>query len=352
MDRESRTGVVVVAALALLSLAPDRAIACWRITSAPGPALPYKNSELPANVVQWLWQGGGNAAYKVLVTSPNGETSDVAVERAALDPLASPRAMIALIDQFRVVEPLEPGSELSFVRCAHVNADGEEVSDETVLTYKIGEEAPLPDSLGVITAEQEVGTLRIRDGGRCYIDMEDASFARVSLELAEDARPFDAMLRYELRVDDERSWTYDDGEQTQKRIGASSLGPGQDIIYIGCHGEIQSEVKGAAAGGPPEIEKKLTDWLQFLEPGEHRVQMIGLLPDGRKLASNTLLVDLQCSGDGAEPREVASAVEAEPAVSMTSGATTASCSVANVGSRSSAGLFTLLLLFFCATRRR
>lgn len=356
MGRESRRSAVVVMALALLAavvaIAPGHAAACWRMTSAPGPELPFDNSELPANVVQWLWQSGRNDAYKVLVTSPNGETSDVAVERAALDPLTNPRPVIISLDQFRVVEPLEPGSELSFVRCAHVNADGEEVSDETVLTYKIGKEAPLPDSLGVIDAKQEVGTLRIRDGGRCYIDMEDASFARVSLELAEDARPFDGMLRYELRVDDERSWTYDDGEQTQFRIGASSLGPGQDILYIGCHGEVQSELKGAAAGGPPEIEKRLTEWLQFLDPGEHRVQMIGLLPDGRKLASNTLLVDLQCSGEGAKPREVASAVETESALHRSGSTTASSCSVANVGTRSPAGLLSLLLLLLCAARRR
>lgn len=356
MDRESRRGVVVVAALALLaaviSLAPDRVIACWRAVRSPGPELPFDNSELPGNVVQWLWHSGRDDAYKVLVTAPNGETSQVTVERTALDPLTSPRPVIALIDQYRVVEPLESGSELSFVRCAHVDDAGEEVPDETVLTYRIGKEAALPDSLGVITAKQEVGKLRIRDAGRCYVDLDAASFARVSLDLAEDARPFEAMLRYELRVDDERSWTYDDGEQSEGRMGTSSLGAGQDIVYVGCHGEIQSELKGAAAGGPPELEKRLTDWLQFLEPGEHRVQMIGLLPDGRKLASNTLLVDLQCSGQGAEPREVASAVETEIAPLTSSNTTTSSCSVANVGTRSSASLLTLLLLLLCASRRR
>jgi|GEM_PF-4505555 len=354
MDRESRGGVVVVAVLALfaaaVSLAPDRVVACWRAVRSPGPELPFDNSLLPANVVQWLWHSGHDDAYKVLVTAPNGETSEVSVERTALDPLTSPRPVIVGIDQFRVIEPLESGSELSFVRCAHVDADGEEVGDETLLTYKIGKEAELPASLGVIAATQEVGTLRIRDAGRCYVDLKGASFARVSLDLAEDARPFEAMLRYELRVDDERSWTYDDGEQNEQRMGTSSLGAGEDIVYVGCHGEIPSELKGAAAGGPPELEKRLTDWLQFLEPGEHRVQMIGLLPDGRKLASNTLRLDLQCSGQGAQPHEV----ETETALNMSRSTTSSSCSVTTVGTRSRAGLLTLMLSCFalCAARRR
>lgn len=181
----------------------------------------------------------------------------------------------------------------------------------------------------------------------------------MSLDLAEDARPFEAMLRYELRIDDERSWTYDDGEQTEQRIGTSSLGAGQDIVYVGCHGEIQSELNGAAAGGPPEFEKRATEWLQFLEPGVHRVQMIGLLPDGRKLESNTLLVDLQCSGEGAEPREVEPAVETETAMNMnmSSSTTNSSCSVANAGASNTSGSASLLTwmlscLALCATRRR
>lgn len=119
MDRESRRGVVVVAALGLLataiSLAPDRVVACWRAVRSPGPELPFDNSELPANLVQWLWHRGHDDTYKVLVTAPNGETSQVSVERTALDPLTSPRPVIVGIDQYRVIEPLESGSELSFV---------------------------------------------------------------------------------------------------------------------------------------------------------------------------------------------------------------------------------------------
>lgn len=294
----------VMMCVASIWLVPNSSTACWRAVRNPPLELPADGSELPANMVQWLFRASGsNEVFKLWATAPDGETKEIPFQCANIDALSNPRPHIISLQECRATEQLTIGTELRFERQAGVKPDGEMFEQETSLTYTIGRAVDEPERLGTITAEQQIGTLRIADAGRCYIDLQDASYATISLDLAQDARPVEPMLRYELRIDGERSWTYDDGEQNETRLWTSSRGAGKDVVYLACHGEITSELFGTVDSLPSELREKVIAWRQVLEPGEHRVEMIGRLPDGRELTSNALIIDLHCDGGGAAPRE-------------------------------------------------
>lgn len=264
-------GVLSLVGLVVPCAPPSTARACSGPVCQEGEVFPPSGS-VPANavVIQWskprskgeLALGSAGTLYRIAegdqlivvpVTNQNPETSSL----ANLVPTV----------------PVAAGAQLFF---KYDSECGEQsMTFATLLTVTAA--APLPSSLGTLAFTVQRGTIT-RAGGASCVETMDAVYADLTVALAHDAEPFRDVIRYRLEVDGETyASSYVAGDPALPRaafdkLGGSPLGRGKDRIYTAC--------------GKPG--------LSAVEPGAHRVRMVGLFPDGSKIASDQVEVTLRC----------------------------------------------------------
>ncbi len=244
---------------------------------------------MPANVPGFLWrrapdlEPGVDPDYQLQLFAVDGE--GVAVE------LPHETIERNFLLQIRPLAELTPGTQLAFSyvqpRC------GSLPQERVTISINVTDAMPIPERLGRLRATSATGMIRVAsEAGDCDRNIL-AGFADIRVELDEGVLPYADVLRYELRVDGEQSWKFYEvsyATAVERRLGASSLGPGRDRLYTPC--TLQPRL---SAG--PELGR-----------GRHRVVMLGILPDDTVLESNEIDVDLRCdlpqtqAGSQAPPR--------------------------------------------------
>jgi hypothetical protein len=186
----------------------------------------------------------------------------------------------------RIQAALTPGSKLIFGWQDLKNADQPRVRTE--VTISITDVAPLPASLGELDVSTMLGlTVAGSSGGECQRQLQ-ASYADVDLRLSPEATPYADALRYELRVDGDQPWQFKDTivAPSEPRLGSSSLGPKKDRVIVSCESDPYLAPGLSAYRSAPT-----------LEPGSHRVRMVGVLPDTTEISSAEVVIDLSCGAD-------------------------------------------------------
>jgi hypothetical protein len=289
---------------------PAAAGACSFIPTAQhSTVLPNDGGHLPANVSALIWRPSDNdftgLAPKLQSVDSDGTKHDldfdlVAEERSTALP-ADPQSTTVMrvtvktgLWIVRIRTPLRAGTQLIFCWEDLMRAQQPRVHAEVRLT--VGEAAPLPDTLGALAIQTALGTVVVGSrGGECARQV-DASYADIDLRLSQAAKPYADLLRYELRLDGDEPWQYIDSiiSPTEPRLGSSSLGPEKDRVVVSCTGVPLLGLPLSAYRTPPT-----------LEPGTHRVRMVGVLPDGSELSSQEVEVDLPCPNRLLEAQQAA-----------------------------------------------
>jgi hypothetical protein len=218
---------------------------------------------------------------------------------------------------------------------------------EIEVRWPVVEAEELPAQLGTLDVRNIQGVVTVSANVSCLRDMT-SSYADISLHASAEAKPWLPRIRYELRVDDV-PWLYFDSLQDQHTTGSwhSTLGPRNDRIVLGC--EVEPHM--------PVINDSYVA-AQALEPGSHRVRMVGFLASGEELSSEEVMVDLQCAPDSARALKAeldalkASRADAqridEPAAD--SGDADAGCAAVSSGSTRASGWPAALLAVCCLAR--
>lgn len=227
--------------------------------------------------------------------------------------------------------------------------DGSTARQEVEVRWPVGEEEELPEALGTLDVRTEHGVVRVSANVSCLRQMS-SSYADVTLQPSEEAKAWLSRVRFELRVDD-IPWMYYDSLGAQHTTGTwhSSLGPGKDRVVLGCEVEPHLPVIHDSYVMP-----------KALEPGSHRVRMVGFLASGVELSSEEVIIDLQCAPDSARALKAELDAYKQSAVAaQRAGADAGSCPVADsgdactiaaVGGRSASGWFALVLAGFFLAR--
>jgi MYXO-CTERM domain-containing protein len=167
-------------------------------------------------------------------------------------------------------QPVAAGTELVF------EADNGCTGTKLSTSVHVKAESPLPTNIGTLSAATHSGPVSVPASGVCYAPVA-ASYADLTITLSAEARPFADLLRYELRVDGAISPSYPSPYNPQ-----SDVAPALDRVYALC-----ARQEGVMSRG--------------LAPGKHRVQIVGILPNDTRVASNEVEVELVCSQDGGVP---------------------------------------------------
>ena len=215
---------------------------------------------------------------------------------------------------------------------------------EVEVRWPVGEEEPLPAQLGTLGVRTEQGIITVSANVSCSRAMS-SSYADISLQASEEAKPWLPRIRYELRVDDV-PWLFFDSLQDQHTTGSwhSSLGRGNDRVVLGCEVDPHRPVINDSYIMP-----------QALEPGLHRVRMVGFLASGEELSSKEIVVDLQCDPDSARALKAeldalkARIVDTQSSERAAVGGD-AGCNAASVRSPRASGWRALVLAGLCLAR--
>jgi hypothetical protein len=269
--------LAALAATALPVASP--AHACSGPSCAQTGMLPLAGGSMPANAVQLIWRrsqifASERASELHLYVVEGGTRRELAFTVASLPGDASGSL-------YRVVPSTQiaAGSELAVEADELCLAEGAPFTS----SLRVGPAAPAPSSLGKLEIEsrsQELVPLWVTSG-ECYRSVKVAS-VRTRVALSAAAQPYADLLRYELQVDGQPyasqeaapDWRH---QQSPPRIGTSVLGRGAERIYHVC----ESDAAVPATSGVAE--------------GEHRAQMFALLPDGTRIASDEITLELRCA---------------------------------------------------------
>jgi hypothetical protein len=271
-------GWLVVLAASVLP-APSRARACSGFDCQETALLPPDGGAVPENNVELIWRRSAINAGEI-----GTELHLYALEGGARRELA-----------FTLSSPPGPGSG-AFYRVVprralaagtEVVVEADEVCDaegaSATSSFRVAPAAPLPSSLGKLESEYGNTPLELWVfTGECYRPHQ-AAWALLRVTLSESARPYADLLRYEMHVDGQPFSTEeaqpDWRSQPPRPLGGSVLGRGVDRIYSVCE-----TPDPFAMHAPPTGFSR----------GTHRVQMFAFTPDGTRLASDELDVDLRC----------------------------------------------------------
>jgi len=185
-------------------------------------------------------------------------------------------------DGLRLIQPQQPlaaGSELVFeYDDCELDPSGLGPRQLASARVSIAAAAPPPKSLGKLVAELEHGEATDFDQGTACAFAIDAAWAELSVDLTDEAVPYQDVLRFELHVDGQPVQPYNDSRYPgmPRPLGGGVLGRGRDRIVAACD--------------PAERERGR----HTVQLGRHRVQMVGVLPDGTRLTSDELTLDLDC----------------------------------------------------------
>lgn len=276
----SRLGLFVLSLLATQAFALLTAHACSIAPMCRDDARPKPGTALPANLPELAWHGcsfdSAQLNPRLVAHSANGENMEVAFDTNTSD---------LNFVQLHVRSALVPGSTL-VLSYDGVDSSGQEPTP-IELSWPVVEVIELPTSLGSLSASVVTGSVRAATStGECARSVF-GSYADLAIALDERARPLSDTLRYELRVDGDQPWIFFDDPTAMFTLGmgSSSLGYGRDRLLVACD------------------DKPYEPWFlpglrptPGLESGEHRVRMVGLMPDGSELSSDEITVDLSCPG--------------------------------------------------------
>lgn len=270
--------------------APRKAEACSPPLCWPSAALvPANGATVPANLPALYWR-----PVALHMQGP----SDPARLFFGADATAialTPKELASGSYELGLSAPLTPGQTYRFIDPSVCNGWGAPDAGATVdggpdqgsgpptpgvldVSFTAGPTAPLPNSLGTLTtktlglAPLTVGTAM----GSCDVEIE-AARGTVSLQLAEEAKPWASVLHFETLVDG-KPWHGTDSINSVNEPGASWRGRGTDLLYAICGPD-----KGAFPG---------------VGQGSHQVVLRATLP-GTPLSLSTppAAVTLTCPSD-------------------------------------------------------
>jgi hypothetical protein len=277
-------------AYSLLSAAPARA--CFFKPFCAIESLPEQGKSIPANIktlgIRLCTYGMPTPSVALMVERDGKSTViDVEVEEATqLWGYMDMREQLSRPLSFWLLHlrgSLRPGDKLVLRFREPMLDDADAGFNEGEMSWPVGDEAAVPEQLGKLDIHQDAGAVRIAHNSSCSRKIL-SSYAEVALLPAADARPWLDALRYELRVDGREHWVfYGDLSDLGKHFWTSSLGPGKDRLVVGCEAHPLSV--GSLNGNRMQ---------PVLVPGEHRVRMVGILPDGTELSSEEVVLDMQC----------------------------------------------------------
>lgn len=328
-----------------------RAEACWFRPGCLRDPLPVAGETLPANFAFVSLQRCLGASDIQFTAERDGKGRSVEFEQRQAEgelTLSDVHRRTGPLgfDVLKIRSPLEPGETLVLRYAMETEADAG-AREEVEVRWPIGEERQLPTDLGKLEVRQHQEVIRVAANSSCLRYMM-SSYADVSLERSEAVKPWLPLLRYELRIDD-NTWIYYDALGASQDRGSwySSLGPGNDRVVLGCEVDPHR----------PVINEQHID-PQAIEPGPHRVRMLGFLPTGEALSSEEIVVDMQCGPDTARSLKAQlDACAEEKTESKTSSLAAVSgdggsCSATAPGNAKSTGAFAWLLLSVCVCRLR
>jgi hypothetical protein len=247
------------------------------IAFRPGPDRePERPGSLPSNAVMLLWRPPRGSA---------GRPFPPEVPRLFLVESGARRMLsyeITERDGLRLIQPQQPlaaGSELVFeYDDCELDPSGLGPRQLASARVSIAAAAPPPKSLGKLVAELEHGEAADFDQKTACEFGIDAAWTELSVDLTDEAVPYQDVLRFELHVDDQPVQPYDDWSYpgAPRPLGGGVLGRGRDRIVAAC--DRAERERGRHA----------------VQLGRHRVQMVGVLPDGTRLTSDELTLDLEC----------------------------------------------------------
>ncbi len=245
--------IAVVATAVMTFQTPQRAHACSPPLCYPSAFVPGDEAKVPANLGRLIWRPAA--------TSFGGEPPDLTDLRLIED-----RDDGAIIDlEGEMTGPLyllTPASDLQkgqryrLVDDAACEAQSDDGPWES--TFEVGEPAPLPETLGTISARAEgIGELTIATfGGQCGV-RATADRVSIALEPAADAAPWLDVLHFETLVNDER-WAPRRLSVSILDPGASWVGRGRDLLYRACETEYGEEPIAQLAAGTHTVRFRAT----------------------------------------------------------------------------------------------
>ena len=327
---------------------PAKAHACEVVSTCKGGVRPDAETPWPANWSMMAWKpcigDPSTIPPRLSVRTASGEIFEVTTDLSrpmvsSESPLSGIAGIVTWSLDFwmiRIHSQLRPGDTLllSYEGTSGTDAEPQRVE----LSWPVVEPVELPERLGVLDAEVITGMTRGSSrAGECARELL-ASYADVTLELSDAARPFESMLRYELRIDGDQPWIYftDLAMAYSEPFGSGGLGRGHDRVIVSCEDTAYEPALLPGLRFPPK-----------LEPGKHRVRMVGLLPDGTELSSDEVELEFSCPKQTSERAGAAtSATPAEPEPAADGGG----CALA--GTRPTPADAMLLLLALAALLRR
>lgn len=299
--------------------------------------LPSHDGELPANMLGFLWRppcfdsvAPSDLDPKLLAVSPDGAAREIPF---ALEPrsYAEPRSPTGRVKMQYVHwdKELEPRTELYFSfdippmaelswprRDQDAGSDWSRARQHITVAYR----ARLPTTTGGLVGQPDTRLIRTLDPVTCNRGIR-ASFVDLKALVSRELVPWREALYMTTRVDGEPWAPYQDYigiAETDQWLGGSVLGPNRDRVYLECDPPADGGVAHAGAS-------------QSLSAGHHSAYMIGYLPDGTEVRSETYEFDLACpepafwqrvdAGTATEQRQPADAgqSQSEPARNANAG---------------------------------
>jgi hypothetical protein len=252
-------GFTLVAATLFAVSRPTPALAC-SVSSCVAEQLLPSGGSVPANVPGFLWHPG---------TVPEGKESIVTLTKlgaqgeknvaVTVESVSEPNRLGGLT-RILPSEPLEPLAQ--YVLSVPDYCSGQEGARRTS-TITVTEAAPVPSSLGRLDIKQSAGTIEVAHTASCSAEVT-ASYADLTLQLSPEAAAYRGVLRYQ---------TLADGKPAP--VATGSKAPGAARLYVMCG----KSVPGAMEGLPP---------------GRHAVKVSALLPDGTRIDSEEVELELTC----------------------------------------------------------
>lgn len=288
MGSVTRCVLALSLAYSLCATAPARA--CSFTPFCAIESLPAEGKAIPANITALglrLCTYGQPTPSIALHAERDGESRIIDVEIAeAKQPwehAGEQRSSGLKFWMLHIRGSLQRGDKLVLHFREPMRDDTDAGFNEGEMSWPVVDEAPVPEQLGKLAIHQNTGEVRIGHNTSCSRKIV-SSYADIALLPAADALPWLAALRYELRVDGSGQWVfYEHLSDVGKHFWTSVLGPGKDRLVVGC-----------------EAHPLSVGWLNgyrdqpVLVPGEHRVRMVGMLPDGTELSSEEVVLDMQC----------------------------------------------------------
>lgn len=288
-----KSALLLATSTLTIGLQNTSAYACSLPSCQPGDIFPTTGT-VPANALAWFLKastfseptdaGPSEDNVKVFVVSGDGGETETELELTGGE-VPSPVWPEGADEVWVPAADVPVGSHLrveSSFRCSFAVP----LSELTV-----AEPATIPTSLGTLHVTTASAPLLLWTDSASCVERVPSAYADVEVQLSAEALPFADVLRYSLLVDGEHYRAtdfieYEDEFDTlrgwvlSRRIVGSEHGPGKDRAFATCGSDL---------------------WpMQGVEPGQHELQMVALLPNGTLITSDVVSVDLTCPPCGAD----------------------------------------------------